>query len=60
MGENIALLIATARILARKEMKPMERVEKRDLANNNTETTRSPFYGRAVVYSMECQPPHLC
>lgn len=52
MRKNIILLIPTARILARKKMKLMKKVEKRNPLKNKTESARSPLYALAVVCSI--------
>ena len=38
MGKKIILLIPTAKILARKQMKSMKRMEKRNVLKNKTES----------------------
>lgn len=49
MEKKVILLIPTAKILLRKKMKPMKRVEKRNLLKNKTKSAAPlPCAGAAV------------
>lgn len=54
MGKKIILLIPTAKILARKKMKWMKRLKKRNRLTNKTESAGPPLCACAIVGSIGC------